>query len=608
MIGVAFANFLSTAAAPLKWEAKFADVSNLIRTFPSALQFSTSLDANVGGDREASFQVPAELSRSIPITKGMLMFVYDGGDNVLWAGRVTETPRAYNSGAGEYAQINAKGLWQELMDRLIDAALTMTNTSVSMPIDYYLRRLGVTVPVACDLQNVDEQSADIGTLTTTAYAQYSGGIIQQEVAYGDSQAAPAPLAFTVSGWKWLSLGLYVRSHFYTANKPPSMGDEKVGAATITYGSGGTAVLINTTIGADVTDAAIVYDNTMIQRLTLARDSTIRIDMRWMTGTIQTTSHPFMLIARATIPVINTAAAWDAQTITEVRQANTGRVYFVYRDDTLPGVQYYWDPAGGVWDTPVTYYAGGAYTYYVLCYEHDPTNGFRYTMFDATGATMLVQTAWVPWNIWTAKNTNQLWWVTGDPDNDAEYAQTTVDYYRRWGMVTGGKPSMKTLSVTDYDFAVNILEAPDFQMNNPDESIANFVAASYSAGPSYYTTSDATSIARYGQRDVLIAAGTSADLAAATRLAVKKLAESKAEVWRGSAIRVTGMITRKGGARVPVYTVKAGDRVKVTSVNFPDGLTFVVGSVSYDVDSDAADISPLDMPDSIEAILARKANK
>jgi hypothetical protein len=116
--------------------------------------------------------------------------------------------------------------------------------------------------------------------------------------------------------------------------------------------------------------------------------------------------------------------------------------------------------------------------------------------------------------------------------------------------------------------------------------------------------DATSIARYGQRDQLIAVGSNTTAAAAARVRDRKLAASKDEVWRGEQVTVRRHVRRKGGAPWPAWSVKVGDRVKLCSVMWPNGHVFVVGQTSYDADAETMALSPLDMPDRVDMWISR----
>jgi hypothetical protein len=144
----------------------------------------------------------------------------------------------------------------------------------------------------------------------------------------------------------------------------------------------------------------------------------------------------------------------------------------------------------------------------------------------------------------------------------------------------------------------------FTLVNPDEAMSNEVIVEYGAGSLTSAADDTTSQARYGKRVRKVKGGTSTTATAAARLRDRILQMEKDEVWRGNSITLSRQIRRKGGIRCPLWKVRAGERVKMCNVNWPDGYVFVIGSAEYDAEADTLSISPLDTPDRVELWISR----
>lgn len=570
------------------------------------LRWGTSIQNNVGGDYQLSFDLPAPFGQKLPFGKGDLVLVYaSGGTDAIWAGRIAETPRRRGVDS-EGVTVQAMGIWETLNRRLLGAALNMaTGPNVNIPIEHVLKSLGTSSLVAQDFSDMPYISYDLRAsgFNWPAGSTSLGSIIEAMVGYGDASTPPKALYFRLSGWTQARLGMFTQGEFDVTQEPPDMGKNLVGTTTLAYGVTSSYAQIN--CGTTTTNAGVIYDATKIDR-DYWRDKIVRYRVRSRAPAIKSLYYMFWLTFGASAPACGADAAITAQTVLYVMQQSTGAISIVYRNDA--GTRYYWNPTGATWTTSATScYAGSVGTIYEIRYEHNET-GITISLYTGTN-TLLVQPTMVPWTTWTTKDTTQLWVAVGEPFTDSGYARIDIFYLRGYRQTSGAIPRLRSVDLSDYEWEVRSNELAEFSIVNPDDELANYVVASYGSAPSYTAAAqDADSQTRYGRRDLLVAAGEQATAAAAARFRDRKLDEAKDERWRGNAITLYGSIRTKGGAAMPLYYARAGDRMRIVNATDMSGLTFLIGSTDYDATVNSLRISPVDLPDSVELWIARSATR
>jgi len=233
----------------------------------------------IGGDQELSFTIEDFLSvNELTFGKGDLAFVYaDGSDNPIWAGRVAETSRVWKEGRFSSVNVVARGFWVTLMEHLLDEAVNNPNTqpNVTEPIAYAVRELGISGQIAMDLSDIQYFTTDLGNnaFTFAQYSKYLGDIVKHFVQFGSDDAPPKPAMFLVSGWTNGRMGIRVDSDYDVSLLPPWQG--------VSVGGGGSydidvaASFMRHDYNAAVTEAAMSYDKTMIEKDDYERDVRIR---------------------------------------------------------------------------------------------------------------------------------------------------------------------------------------------------------------------------------------------------------------------------------------------------------------------------------------------
>lgn len=179
-------------------------------------------------------------------------------------------------------------------------------------------------------------------------------------------------------------------------------------------------------------------------------------------------------------------------------------------------------------------------------------------------------------------------------------------------------------LTDYDYAIrmdekNLLGAIEIK-RAVNGSVYNWIAVRYRdelanrdvilTPDDDATLKDTTSIARWGQRDLIVNAGT-ATATTAKNYAKRMLAYKKNATYRvTSPIEVQGWLRTKN-SRVTAAEVRAGKRLRIENFLTDEvgvdgaGLTFIVTGTEYDPARDVVRIS-MGVPDHLGVFLARNA--
>ena len=189
----------------------------------------------------------------------------------------------------------------------------------------------------------------------------------------------------------------------------------------------------------------------------------------------------------------------------------------------------------------------------------------------------------------------------------------------------GKPVLSFAAypaLTDYDYAVTLDEL-DGQVDikrTVDGAVYNWIAVRYRdelnnrqvviTPDDYATLKDDTSIAAWGQRELIVDCDTGSATTALNYgrrvLGWKKDAKYKVT----SPLRMAGTIRAKSGQRVPTCQVAAGSRVKVENFLTDEvgvtgaGLTFIITATMYRPDTQTIEIST-GVPDNLAVFLARR---
>jgi hypothetical protein len=565
-----------------------------------ALKFETGIQSGVGGDMSASFTIALKLYNSLPFSIGNLVFIYSS-DVVLWAGRVTETQRNW-SDSGFNVNVMAKGLWIALTERLLSEALSnpTTEPNITEAIGYVLRELELRNLIAVDLTYVDDFTTGLGVDQWTAaqYSQYLSEIAQRFVGFGNDDTPPLPLYLTISGWQNNYLGMRGKSYFNVSLEPPWLTSEVAGAGVVDYDTSVAGTSMCNFSGA-LADAAMIHDNTKIEKDTYQRDRVVRYLTRGVARNVGATQYAmyFGIITKTTAPVVEATAAFDARIILRVYyNPVAGGVVIEYRDDA--GNIFTWNGAAWAAGTAVAHATGIAAVFQVV-YEHNDT-GWVVSLFNTNGTTLLTQTTMVPWTTWVTKDTNSLWALYGCPYNDAWACRYDAYFFVSHRMTSGALPRLRAADLTDFEYETTVEEVGRYTISDPDESLANSIVASY-GDPVGYTAiaQDTDSIDSYGTRQLLVQAGDNVTGTAALRMRDLKLENSKDGKWNSGTITLRGGVKRKGGGKVPPWSIKSGDRLRISNALFPDGLTFVVGRTEYNSSDNSVSISPYGMPDSVD---------
>lgn len=604
MLGVTFAR-LEGVGSPLQYVARPLAQANSRRNVVRNLQFQSGIQNGVGGDQAASFDVLVEPYGTLFVRKGDLVFLHaEGQTEPIWAGVVIESPRIWGQPAGR--RIVASGTWKLFQERLLRFPISDAGTvNLTEPLGYALRALGDGSKVAIDLTTIGYTDTDLGAQWAyTQYSQYLTDLIQQYIQYGTDDTVPIPLGLVFEGWSNGHLGMFSYSDFAVTIRPPIFNTSLAGAGVVDFN---TTVALEATMSATtaVADAAIMYDNNFIQRLTNYRDSIMRYHVKGLrrgTGTNRL-GYVFAIVTNSFTPAVAAQAVWDATRICDVWVNGANDWLLTYVTDA--GVVWYWNQAGGVWQLAAATFSSGV-AFHDIFYEHDST-GFKFTIYDSGGA-LVADTTVVPWSTWTTKDTDQLWALAGVPYTDTWSTRISIDLWKNWRMASGSRPRMFEMSIDDAEYVVDVGVAGQYQMTDPDELMANAVVASY-GDPVGFTAiaQDTDSIAKYGTRDLLIDTGAHTSGTAALRTRDKKLGQAAEVQWQSGNVSIRGNIRRKNGALVPAYTVKCGERVRLTNTLLEEGgLTFLVGSVTYNDANDVTTLAPADLPDSIDLWLAQLA--
>jgi len=188
----------------------------------------------------------------------------------------------------------------------------------------------------------------------------------------------------------------------------------------------------------------------------------------------------------------------------------------------------------------------------------------------------------------------------------------------WASVPDGKPVLcleQYPALTDYDLVVrigdqNLIGQPEFKRSVSE--VANWIAVRYrdEAGNDITLTpdddatlKDTASIALYGERQMVVDAGT-ATAASAANYAKRILAARKDTHYKAtSPITVSGWILTKQGIKLPACRIRAGLRVLIENsiVDTP----FLITGVEYTPASRTARIT-MGVPDSLAVYLAQRA--
>lgn len=190
----------------------------------------------------------------------------------------------------------------------------------------------------------------------------------------------------------------------------------------------------------------------------------------------------------------------------------------------------------------------------------------------------------------------------------------------------GKPVISFAAypaLTDYDYAVTLseLEGQVDIKRAIDGAVYNWIAVRYRdelnnrqvviTPDDYATLKDDTSIAAWGQREMIVDCDTGSATTALNygRRVLGWKKDTKYKVT--SALRVAGTIRARSGQRVPACQVQAGSRVKIENFLTDEvgvsgaGLTFIITATTYRPDSETVEIST-GVPDNLAVFLARQA--
>ncbi|MEN6429643.1 MAG: hypothetical protein ABFC80_02195 [Coriobacteriales bacterium] len=197
------------------------------------------------------------------------------------------------------------------------------------------------------------------------------------------------------------------------------GTSKTATPTITE-SGTTLAIAGNTASAN--DAALVYLKDKVLRE--ATTYTVKAQSPDSgTGDAMFLS----ILQKATAPAIDTAANINNQLRLVVLQnvndgVQKGRVWVYYK--TSGGTWTCW--SSGTWNTLGAYaYQGANATYYRAVLETTSTQ-FRILLKSADGTTTHLTTAWVDWTTVCA-NTDDMYLICGDPYNNANARDLTIDF-------------------------------------------------------------------------------------------------------------------------------------------------------------------------------------
>ena len=211
------------------------------------------------------------------------------------------------------------------------------------------------------------------------------------------------------------------------------------------------------------------------------------------------------------------------------------------------------------------------------------------------------------------------WESGDSiiQRVAAYGDASLNSYG--GCVwddTGtsdGKPKFtfeQRPAITAYDYALRLADLADFQDDESDDELVNYVIVKYLDDKQMVrhrtpainaSLTDTTSIARYGQRDKLIDLGQ-ASVDVADYVGERYLNYHKSPLHKSS-FSLVGQITDARGMRWPANRVRAGQRVRI--LDYAGGITFVLGHTSYDAESGLLVMTP-DLPrDDVAIYLAQR---
>ena len=174
------------------------------------------------------------------------------------------------------------------------------------------------------------------------------------------------------------------------------------------------------------------------------------------------------------------------------------------------------------------------------------------------------------------------------------------------------------ALTSYDYGVRLSDTNivgSVNIRQDLSQIANWIIVSYQTaggGTAYLTPdtqatlTDATSIAAYGQRDMVLDFGN-ADAATALQLGKHYLAQWKNPVYvLDSTIDVQSYILDNNNQPIPACKVRAGKRIRILDY-FDDlsgtGLTMYVIATNYDAETETVSITT-GYPDDLAAMIAR----
>lgn len=179
------------------------------------------------------------------------------------------------------------------------------------------------------------------------------------------------------------------------------------------------------------------------------------------------------------------------------------------------------------------------------------------------------------------------------------------------------------SLTDYDYVVTLaeLEGSVEVKRAVDGAVYNWIAVRYRdelnnrqvviTPDDYATLKDTTSIALWGQRELIVDCDTGS-ATTALNFGRRVLGWRKDAKYKVTApLRIRGTIRSKIGQRIPVCRVASGARVKIENfladeVGVTDaGLTFVITATTYRPDTETLEMST-GVPDNLAVYLARLA--
>lgn len=169
---------------------------------------------------------------------------------------------------------------------------------------------------------------------------------------------------------------------------------------------------------------------------------------------------------------------------------------------------------------------------------------------------------------------------------------------------------KVPALTDYEYAVRIdeenLDGIELVLSSDLDTLFNsaFVTftdptgkQNWAYGVDYAALDDAASQAKYLLRKAIVQGGSAATPALAGPLGavVVKSKKDPAYYMRGP-LNLKGSIRKKDGSRVPVSTIRAGERIKIENIGteagdvLGSGLIILISSTEYDDDSEVNSVT------------------